>query len=314
MKTVHSTSAVRQTTLCIGICLIGALFMVPVQNGIETHLGDAGPDPDLLYFSSPSAVKIMALGYENILADIYWMRTIQYYGRRDKADKRPIRYKNLSNLLDITTTLDPYLVDVYSIGSFFLSEDEPVGAGQPEEAVKLFDKGIKAHPDKWRLLYDKGLVYYIYLQDFKAAGNIWLEASRMQGAPDYLEPLATNSLFEGGAMDTARALWQRQYEESLRPDVKENALNHLISIQVAEDLWVLEFLLGVYRLENGMYPQSLSKLLPDEPGMIETMDPLGTPYSYDPETGSLGLSPDSEVLYLEVPEIYREEFLTKLFG
>ena len=61
----------------------------------------------------------MALGYDRLLADFYWMRTIQYYGRRDEADKRPVRYKNLPTLLDITTTLDPDLMDAYRVGSRF---------------------------------------------------------------------------------------------------------------------------------------------------------------------------------------------------
>jgi hypothetical protein len=37
---------------------------------------------------SPALVKKMALGFDNLPADFYWMRAIQYYGRRDKADKR----------------------------------------------------------------------------------------------------------------------------------------------------------------------------------------------------------------------------------
>jgi tetratricopeptide (TPR) repeat protein len=314
MKKVHSKFVTRQSILFGVICLVGAFLIVPVQNGIEKRLGDTGPDPDLLYFSSPSAVERMALGYENILADIYWMRTIQYYGRRDEAAKRTIRYKNLAALLDITTSLDPDLMDAYVAGSFFLGEHDPLGAGQPEEALKLLDKGIRAHPREWRFLYYKGLVYYVYVDDFKAAGNTWLDASRMPEAPEYLEGLAAKSLSEGGAMDTARALWQRQYEEATRDDIRENALNRLISLKVAEDIWALEFLMDVYRLENGMYPRSLSELISNENGKIKTLDPLGTPYSYDPETGSVSLSPQSEILYLEVPESYREDFLTKLFG
>lgn len=314
MKKVHSKFVARQSILFGVICLFGAFLIVPVQKGIEKRLGDTGPDPDLLYFSSPSAVKRMALGYENILADIYWMRTIQYYGRRDEAAKRTIRYKNLASLLDITTSLDPDLMDAYVAGSFFLGENDPLGAGQPEEALKLLDKGIRAHPREWRFLYYKGLVYYVYVQDFKAAGNTWLDASRMPEAPEYLEGLAAKSLSEGGAMDTARALWQRQYEEATRDDIRENAKNRLISLKVAEDIWALEFLLDVYRLENDMYPRSLSELISNDNGVIKTVDPLGTPYSYDPETGSVSLSPESKVLYIEVPESYKEDFLEKLFG
>jgi len=145
---------------CFGIVLAGMILTFPLQNLFKTHLTDTGPDPDLLYFSSSAVLKKMALGYDSLLADVYWLRTIQYFGNKEEAGKRTIQYKNLPALLDITTTLDPDLIDAYRIGCIFLAEDEPVGAGLPAEAVKLLDKGIEVHPDEWRLRYEKGFVYY----------------------------------------------------------------------------------------------------------------------------------------------------------
>jgi tetratricopeptide (TPR) repeat protein len=298
--------------LCCGICLISALMIVPVQKGIDARRGDPGPDSDLLYFSSPSVVKKMALGYENLLADVYWLRAIQYFGRIDRGKINAEPFKNLATFLDIITTLDPDLIDACRVGSVFLSEGEPVGAGQPEEAVKLLDKGIEAHPDLWRLRLDKGFVYYWYLKDFKAAGNVWLEASRRPESPEWMAGLAAMSLTKGGAIEVARALWQQQYNESTREDIKENARNCLISLEVAEDLWTLEFLLGVYRLENGMFPRSLEDLSSGESRKIIQADPLGTPYDYDPETGAVSLSPQSEVIYIEIPDSYKEDFQSTL--
>ena len=312
MNAVGSSHAARQTMVCCSICLIGALLIVPLLQGIHARLGDPGPDPDLLYFSSPPVVKKIALGYENILADIYWLRTIQYFGRRDEAHKKPMGFKNLSALLDITTTLDPDLIDAYRTGSIFLSEPDPVGAGRPDEAVRLLDKGIEVHPDEWRLRYDKGLVYYLYLNDFKAAGNVWLETSRRPESPDWMAGLAAMSLSKGGAIEVARALWQQQYNESTRENLKENARNRLLSLQVSEDIWTLEFLLELYRLYNGTFPRRLEDLEFRKFQKINTADPLGTPYDYDPGTGVVGISPDSEIHYIEMPEIYREDFLETL--
>jgi hypothetical protein len=46
---------------------------------------------------------------------------VQYYGRHDEADRRPVRYKS-GAVLDITTTLDPDMVEAYRAGSTFLAE------------------------------------------------------------------------------------------------------------------------------------------------------------------------------------------------
>jgi tetratricopeptide (TPR) repeat protein len=305
MKEIHA-GRIRHGWFCCGIFLLCAVLIKPVQDRLESRIGGPGQEPDLLYFSSPEVVKKMALSYDRLLADFYWMRVIQYYGCRDEADKRPVRYKNLSTLLDITTTLDPDLLDAYRAGSLFLSEADPLGAGQPEEALKLLDKGIRAHPEEWRLWYDKGFIYYLFLRDYRAAGEVWRAASRLSDAPHWMEPLAATALSKGGAIEVAKALWETQYRDSNRADVRENARNHLLSIEVARDIWSLESLLDKYRAQTGSFPANLEELIRGQNAKYRIVDPLGTPYQYNSATGAVSLSPDSKIKYLDVPESYRQ--------
>jgi hypothetical protein len=307
MKNDRAAGHSRHTWLCYGICLICAVLIKPVQDRVESRLGKYRQEPDLLFFSSPDLIKKMALGYDSLLADIYWMRTIQYYGNRDAADKRPLRYKNLATLLDITTTLDPNLLDAFRSGSLFLAEADPIGAGQPQEGLKLLDKGISTHPEEWQLYYDKGFIYYMNLQDYKAAGEVWLSGSRLPEAPVWMQNLAAMSLSKGGAVEIAIGLWRRQYEESDRESVKENARNHLLSFQVAGDLWTLEAMISRYQEKTGSLPQNLKELVRGKSRKYATIDPLGTPYQYDPKTGKVSLSPETKIRFLKVPEIYKKQ-------
>jgi tetratricopeptide (TPR) repeat protein len=307
----YFSSSRRQAAVLLCIALAAALATVPVLRGIEKSLGDSGPDPDLLYFSSPSAVKKMALGYDQLLSDIYWIRTVQYFGRKEEAQKRIIPYKNLATLLDITTTLDPGHFDAYHMGSIFLGEPN-LGAGQPEEALKLLEKGIRLNPDEWRLSFDKGFIHYLYLDDYRAAGQAWLEASRDPGAPEWMAPLAARAFSRGGSMELARALWQQQYEEAGSAELRENARNRLVSLQVAEDLWTLEYLIQSYRVEIGTYPPGLDALASRTSVKPPMLDPSGIPYDYDPQSGTVSLSSRSDLTRLEVPETYKEDFLNKL--
>jgi hypothetical protein len=308
MKPGRFGSAFMRSWLLYAVALICAFLIKPAQDFIEAQSMQRGAEPDLLFFSSPELIKKMALGYDRLVADFYWMRTIQYYGRREEAAKRRIRYKNLPALLDITVTLDPQLLDAYRAGSYFLAEPDPVGAGLPMEAIKLLDKGIRANPREWRLFFEKGFVYYIHLNDYRAAGEVWLSASRLQGAPHWMEGLAAVSLSKGGAMDVATDLWKRQYQESNRADVRENARNYLISLQVAKDLWTMEILAEKFRAKNGSWPSSLEELLRNQRRRYNSADPLGTPYLYDPRTGEFRLSPESNVKYLQIPDSYKQEF------
>lgn len=312
MKPSGSTLKATGAMLLAGVMLLGAALIKPAQDRIRAVLENRAADPDLLYFATPGAVRRIALGYEGLLADLYWMRTIQYYGQRDKADRRKVRYRNLAALLDITVALDPRMLDVYRYGSLFLSEADPVGAGQPEAALRLLDNGIALHPAEWRLRYDKGLVYFWFLQDYQAAGQVWMEASRLTAAPFWMESLAATALSKGGAIETARSLWQRQYEESAREDIRENALNHLLSIRVDEDLWTLEFFIEKYAARFGSNPGSLQALV--RAGYLKYIpaDPAGVPYMYDPATGIAWLSPQSTVRYVTLPYDYRETFRENL--
>ncbi len=312
MSVVQAHGLRPRVLVAWGACLCAAFLIWPVQRRVDHFLAQRASSQDQLYFGSAKVVEKMSLGYRSLLADIYWMRTIQYYGRRGEADRRPVRYKNLAALLDITTALDPDLIDAYRAGSTFLAEPDPVGAGQPREAIDLLDRGIAHNSSDWRLIFDKGFIYFWYLKDFKEAGKIWLATARIPGAPGWMEPLAAMSLSRGGALETARSIWQRQYEESNREDVKNNALNHLVSIQVSEEIWTLEFLVRKYQQKTGLLPWTLQDLVSH--GFLRQLpiDPSGAPYQFDPQTAKVELSPQSKVHYIPMPDIYRQAFVEDL--
>jgi len=297
----------------LGILCVGAALLIqPVQDRIDAQTDHTSMDPDILYLESPHVVKAMALGYDDLVADVYWMRAIQYYGRREEAARRRVPYKNLAALLDIVTTLDPKMVDVYRVGSIFLAEPEPLGAGKPLESIRLLEKGISLLPQEWRLRYDKGFVYYIYLKDFQQAGRTWLDASRVEGAPPWMEGFAAFSLSQGGAVEMAKELWRRQLENSTRADLKENAKNHLDSIQVDEDLWTIEFFLEKYTAARGTPAAQLEDLVRAGYFRFVPKDPSGVPYRYIAATGAVNLSPQSKVHYLAPTNNYKEIFMTNL--
>src|SRR5947209_3592124 len=59
---------------------------------------------DVLLISSPKALKRMSLGYSGVVADLYWTRAVQYFGRAHAEGGNG--YKLLSPILSIATELD----------------------------------------------------------------------------------------------------------------------------------------------------------------------------------------------------------------
>ena len=45
---------------------------------------------EVLYISSPQALKRLSLGYNGLLADIYWTRAVQYYGNKHHEGARQL--------------------------------------------------------------------------------------------------------------------------------------------------------------------------------------------------------------------------------
>ena len=121
-----------------------------VQGRIDQRLGEFRAQEEVLYVWSGEKLRRLASGFEDFLADIYWLRTVQYFGgqRRFSHEKR---FELLEPLTDVTTALDPRLEIAYRYGAIFLSEAWPIGAGRPQAGVALLQRGAEANPGAWRL-------------------------------------------------------------------------------------------------------------------------------------------------------------------
>src|SRR5262249_38702985 len=110
-------SSVRTAVLTIPL-LLAAVAALQMRIDAGT-LAMARPSQQLLVRSG-AALKKLSLGYNALLADIYWTRAVQYYGVR--VQQPGSNYDLLWPLLDVATTLDPHLLVAYRFGAIFLSE------------------------------------------------------------------------------------------------------------------------------------------------------------------------------------------------
>ena len=177
----------RRWTACAGIPLL-FLAIGLLQSRIDAHPRTGIDQQETLLLRSGSLVKKLSLGYNPLLADIYWTRTVQYYGAR--VGIPGTNFDLLWPLLNITTTLDPKLVVAYRFGSIFLSEPDLAGAGRPDLAVELVKRGIAANPQEWRLDGDLGFLYYWRLRDYPRAAAAYLEASKNPQAEPIMKMMA----------------------------------------------------------------------------------------------------------------------------
>jgi tetratricopeptide (TPR) repeat protein len=247
---------------------------------------------DILYLNSPKIVKRASLGFDGMMACVYWTRTVQYFGHRHFSGAQT--YNELAPLLEITTTLDPQLFPAYQFGATFLAPPPPNGAGEPDRAVQLMEYGIRSNPSNWQLYYDLGFVYYTELKDYKKAADTFAQGSKVSNANPVMKVLAAQMAEHAGEVSTARMLWRNTYESSPDSEIRQNALEHLLAIRVDEDVTNLQAAVTRFGQRTGHLPASMSELVSAEhlsvPGIPR--DPDGHPYRLTPEGRILVENPD----------------------
>ncbi len=290
---MSSTRPTRALWLAlIGVPLLFVLIVV-LQKRIEGHVDAGQQNRDALMLRSPSAVKAMSLGYDSLLADIYWTRTVQYYGQH--ISREGGHFDLLWPLLDITTSLDPKLITAYRFGAIFLAEPNGFGAGRTDLAVNLVKRGIVANPDSWILDYDLGFLYYWHLRDYKQAAAAYLAGSRVPHAPRELAIMAARMEQKSGSIDTSRILWSQIYDSASNQATRDLALKTLKGLKAKDDEIHLDALAEEYKTRFRHYPSSIDEMR--AAGLLNgiPIDPAGYPYVIGTD-GKSNLDPRSTVV------------------
>jgi len=292
-----------RTTAIASVLLVAFLAGVVVTlNLVDRERGHATLK-EVLYISSPKVVKRLSLGYTGLMADIYWTRAVQYFGAQHHAGAE--EYKLLPALLDITTDLDPKLLVAYRFGANFLSPRPPNGAGQPEQALALIQKGILANPREWTLYYDLGFIYYFEFHDYAKAAQAFQQSSTLPNAHPFVQVVAATMAQHAGESQMARMLWTTTFETTKDRQIKQNAIAHLRALMVDEVVPELEKRVQAYRQRTGHLPGSFEELV--RAGLLRgiPLDPTGRPYRLMPD-GTVEVRKADELPFITkgIPENY----------
>jgi tetratricopeptide (TPR) repeat protein len=263
-------------------------------------------DPFLTYeetYVTPEAARRMSLGFNGLLADWYWLRSLQYVGRKMDAykerftldDMSPLGIKNLGALLDRATTLDPDFMAAYEFGAVVLP------AVDRDAAVRLVEKGIRDNPREWRLYHHLGYINW-RAGRYREAADAYRAGSRVEGAPNWMAAMAARVELDGGARDVARELYRRMYEDSGDEQVKTLAAKRLAQIDSLDERDLIRRVLSDFRARAGRCPSSWREAAPllraaglRTDGSGAPVDPTDLPYVLDPAACEVDLDPRSEV-------------------
>ena len=155
----------RLKSITLGlVVVVGLASAALLVRWTDTLRPPADPNviDESLYLNDKTARRI-SLGFNGLAADWYWMRSLQYVGKKiinyegdiRLDDLSALNMKLLAPLLDTTTTLDPEFITPYEYAAVILPSIDV------QQAIRLTEKGINANPNAWRLYHQLGYIYWL---------------------------------------------------------------------------------------------------------------------------------------------------------
>jgi hypothetical protein len=272
--------------------------------GAVLHAGDTRytlppPTERVLYLRSGRTADRLMLSFDALAADVFWIRTIQHYGRDRKSPRVTGRFELLYPMLDLTTTLDPQFNIAYRFGAIFLAQPAPVGPNRVDQAIALLEKGLANNPTRWQYASDIGFIYYWYGThdgptgaDYATAAQWFEQAALTPQAPNWLRPLAATTRAQGGDRAGARRLLQ-ELTTSEEAWIRRAAERGLAQVRALDEIDALQDAVNRYSAAHDARPTGWGDL--QSAGLLRgnPNDPANVPYQFDPSTNRVTVSPQS---------------------
>jgi len=181
-------------TILIGICLV-ELTRKRSQN-LEAAQRFLPPPPSIERFSA---------GYNDVIADVLWLRLIQDADTCDRPGAAGQRCQSekgwVFQMLDAITKLAPKFAAPYWHGATILS----VLVGDKEGARIIFERGMESFPNDWQLPYRAAFHALENLGDVQKAAELLVQAGK-NGAPQWVFALSARLYTKRGQAILAKSI------------------------------------------------------------------------------------------------------------
>jgi len=225
--------------------LVSSSFKTATQKAIFKN------DQPLL--PSVSALKLLSLNDEPLVADLVWLQTIQYFGGGSPYANFPA----LGPMVNTVSQLDPKFAYPDQFGMIVLPF-----MGQANTAEQLGLRAQQYIPNNGLLTYYLGTVYQLNIRDYKRAAYYYNLAATQPGTPTAAKELGAISESEihnsQQDLNAAKIFWQNAIQDARNDYERDQATRWLAQIEIVDSLQIAA---GEYKSQYGNFPTSLQELV-----------------------------------------------------
>lgn len=255
------------------------LLAIGVWTGAQvddlTRKSDLAGARELLYLPTPEQARMMSLGFEQVVADWYWVRALQYFTDPLQAFNR---YKNLSDILDVVVGVDPDFQYAYKFAGLAIPFDTGrLRWANTEPAIDLLQRGVQRFPGNWELQFNLGFSLLNFRKDTPGAAEHFAAAAAIPGSPPYLKVFAARLFAASGDTDRALVFAETMLRNTTDPTERKQIEKRIQAIGLESQLRALEDAAQRFHEEQGRWPVSSLELtvkygLPPPPPGVTLVD------------------------------------------
>ena len=260
---------------------------------LETRQVEQVADGGVGVLPDGHVVRALSLGFERVVADLFWIRTIYYVGDESSSAAGWPAAERLANLV---TDIDPHYDSAYVVMASVLNGLRK----DPDAAIRLLEKGA-AVSSYWRIHFLLGFQYFMEKQDY-LRGAKCLERAAALGGPTYLQFLISRLYTSAGDPTTAMQFIALRLKNEETPAVREQLEKRLADLWIDRDLGLIDAAIAKYRAGGRDAPKNVQALV--DAGLLPALprDPKGGEYWIDWQTGQAVCGLEHDDLRVKLPK------------
>ena len=286
----------KNIRLLVAIVLLFFLLH-SLQRGYNKFSTPSSPAEDFKYLPSGTFLKGAALSFDEMLADLLWIKAIGYFGGHARTDRN---FQWLGRLLVVTTTLDPYFDDPYEFGGIVLAAELNDISGSTELLKKGMANVPKHHKRYWYLPFFTAFNYMYYKGNYEQAAHYLEIAASFPQRPAYL-PLLVARLY-GNTNDPGIAIpfLEKMMERAGTAEMREKLARRIREITVKKHILMLTRARDQFKKLTGKWPKTLQDIVTR--GIIKKVpaEPLGGHYFISVSDHAIRTSSDADDMELHI--------------